>query len=121
MCKGPGVVTGRSGTIGKVHFVDGDFWPLNTSLFVVDFCGNEPKWVFYMLRAFHLERFAQGAGVPTLNRNLVHSELVEVPSIAEQKNIIEIFDKVEVLRQMHMLAANQLSDLSGALSMKYFD
>jgi type I restriction enzyme S subunit len=74
-----------------------------------------------MLRAFHLERFAQGAGVPTLNRNLVHSELVEVPSIAEQKNIIEIFDKVEVLRQMHMLAANQLSDLSGALSMKYFD
>ena len=49
---GPGVVTGRSGTIGKVHYVETDYWPLNTSLYVTNFHGNHPKWVFYMLQAF---------------------------------------------------------------------
>ena len=27
MINGPGVVTGRSGTIGRVHFVERDYWP----------------------------------------------------------------------------------------------
>ena len=29
--KGPGVVTGRYGTLGEVFFVEEDFWPLNTN------------------------------------------------------------------------------------------
>ncbi len=32
MVKAPGIVTGRSGTIGNVHFVKQDFWPHNTAL-----------------------------------------------------------------------------------------
>ncbi|MBU1308573.1 MAG: restriction endonuclease subunit S, partial [Gammaproteobacteria bacterium] len=48
--KGPGVITGRSGTIGKVHFTEHDYWPLNTALYVTDFKGNDPKWVYYMLQ-----------------------------------------------------------------------
>ena len=47
MVKGPGVVTGRSGTIGNVHFVTDDFWPHNTSLWVTTFKGNSPKFVYY--------------------------------------------------------------------------
>lgn len=99
ICKGPGVVTGRSGTIGKVHYVETDYWPLNTSLFVVDFCGNFPRWVYYRLRSFGLERFAQGAGVPTLNRNLVHGELIEVPPFEEQARIAAILDRADSLRR----------------------
>jgi type I restriction enzyme, S subunit len=37
---GPGVVTGRYGTIGEVFFMHGDFWPLNTTLFVKNFHGT---------------------------------------------------------------------------------
>ncbi|WP_080637457.1 restriction endonuclease subunit S [Vibrio campbellii] len=96
---GPGVITGRSGTIGKVHFTDQDYWPLNTSLYVTDFHGNNPKWVFYMLRAFQLERFVEGAGVPTLNRNLVHDELIPLPPLEEQKRIAAILDKANAIRQ----------------------
>lgn len=77
--KGPGVITGRSGTIGKVHYCEEGFWPLNTALYVMDFHGNHPRWVYYMLSAFKLERFSEGAGVPTLNRNLVHDELIPLP------------------------------------------
>ncbi|MGB7990464.1 MAG: restriction endonuclease subunit S, partial [Candidatus Methylophosphatis roskildensis] len=43
MVRGPGVVTGRSGTIGKVHFIETDYWPHNTALWVTSFRGNEPK------------------------------------------------------------------------------
>ena len=46
---GPGVVTGRYGTIGEVFFVSEDFWPLNTTLFVRDFKGNNPLFVSYLL------------------------------------------------------------------------
>ena len=90
----PGVVTGRSGSIGSVFFVDKDFWPLNTTLYVKDFHGNEPRFIFYLLRNFDLKRFASGAGVPTLNRNSVHSELVYIPSkVSEQKQIVTILDE----------------------------
>ena len=49
--KGPGVVTGRYGTLGEVFFIAEDFWPLNTSLYVQDFKGNDPKFSAYFLRS----------------------------------------------------------------------
>lgn len=90
---GPGVVTGRSGTIGKVHFIEGDYWPLNTALYVQKFNGNYPRFIKYFLESFDLTRFASGAAVPTLNRNSLSAELVCVPdSLVEQKRIAEKLD-----------------------------
>lgn len=40
--KGPGVVTGRYGTIGQVYYVEDDFWSLNTTLYVLDVKENNP-------------------------------------------------------------------------------
>src|SRR5215467_14023117 len=48
--QGPGVVIGRYGTLGEVHFITEDFWPLNTSLYVKDFKGNYPRYCAYLLR-----------------------------------------------------------------------
>ena len=47
---GPGVVTGRYGTIGQVFLIKEDFWPLNTTLWVKDFHENDPLWASYLLR-----------------------------------------------------------------------
>lgn len=92
--KGPGVITGRSGSIGHVFYIEEDFWPLNTALYVKDFHRNDPKFVFYLLKCFDLKRFSSGTGVPTLNRNHVHDEIVFVPnSVEEQKRIVEILDQ----------------------------
>ncbi|WP_445361907.1 restriction endonuclease subunit S [Microbulbifer sp. EKSA005] len=107
--EGPGVITGRSGTIGKVHYVEEDYWPLNTSLYVTNFHGNDPKWIYYMLQAFKLDRFVEGAGVPTLNRNLVHGELIPLPPLKEQKRIAAILDKADNLRRKRQQAI-QLAD-----------
>jgi type I restriction enzyme S subunit len=91
--QGPGVVTGRSGSIGNVFFIEEDFWPLNTVLYVKDFHGNDPRFLFHLLKKFDLQRFASGSGVPTLNRNFVHDELAGVPPIPEQKRIVGILDE----------------------------
>ena len=72
--KGPGIITGRSGTIGKVIYENMNFWPLNTTLYVKDFHKNYEKYVYYFLQQFNLSRFSNGTGVPTLNRNEVHPE-----------------------------------------------
>jgi len=88
MAKGPGVVTGRSGTIGNVHFVQTDYWPHNTSLWVTNFNKTDPKFVYYFLQAIGLDRFSGGSGVPTLNRNDAHSFEITIPSTIEEQRRI---------------------------------
>lgn len=94
--KGPGVVTGRSGTIGSVTFVEQDFWPHNTSLWVTSFKGNDPKFIFYLYKKIGFERFATGSGVPTLNRNDVHAYKALIPlSRSEQAAIATILSDMD--------------------------
>ncbi|MCX7110377.1 MAG: restriction endonuclease subunit S [Proteobacteria bacterium] len=88
MVKGPGVVTGRSGTIGNVHFIEEDFWPHNTSLWVTSFKGNSPRFIFFLLSHIGLEKFGTGSGVPTLNRNDVHTHKILIPSKIEEQTAI---------------------------------
>ena len=90
--KAPGVVTGRSGTIGEVTYVIRDYWPHNTSLWVTDFKDNHPKFVFYALQNLRLDRFYAGSGVPTLNRNDVHKQSILVPPPSEQKAIASLLE-----------------------------
>ncbi len=95
--KAPGVVTGRSGTIGKVNFIEQDYFPHNTSLWVTDFKNNHPKFIYYLYIAVKLERFGTGSGVPTLNRNDVHLHKVAIPPLAEQQAIAEVLSDVDAL------------------------
>ena len=97
MVKGPGVVTGRSGTIGKVHFIEKDYWPHNTTLWVTSFHENDPKFVYYLYTHLDLAQFLSGSGVPTLNRNDVHQHLVARPSPPEQCAIAEALSDVDGL------------------------
>ena len=109
---GPGVATGRSGSIGNVFFIEEDFWPLNTVLYVKDFHGNDPRFVFHLLKDFDLKRFATGTGVPTLNRNCVHDELVNVPPLAEQQRIVGLLD--EAFEGLATAKANAEKNLQNA-------
>lgn len=96
MVKGPGVVTGRSGTIGAVTFVEQNYWPHNTSLWVTSFNGSDPRFVFYLFQHIGLERFGTGSGVPTLNRNDVHAFEVHVPaSVGEQAEIAQALSDID--------------------------
>jgi type I restriction enzyme S subunit len=76
----PGVVTGRSGTLGEVTYVDEDYWPLNTSLWVKDFKRVTPLFALFLLREMDLKQFNGGASVPTLDRKSVHRVDVLIPA-----------------------------------------
>lgn len=94
--KAPGIITGRSGTIGKVHYIEEDFWPLNTTLFVKKLYDNDPKFLYYFLDGFGLKKFSTGTGVPTLNRNDVHIQKVILPKTKkEQQKIADILSSVD--------------------------
>ena len=95
--KGPGVVTGRSGSLGTVQYVLGDYWPLNTALYVKDFKGNDPRFVFYFLQQMHLENFNSGAGVPTLNQNHLHKLKIKIPELIAQRKIAAILSAYDEL------------------------
>lgn len=77
--KPPGVVTGRSGLLGKVFLVQEDFWPLNTSLYVKEFKRGTPLFTYLFLKKMDLPAFNAGSAVPTLNRNHVHAHTVSLP------------------------------------------
>jgi type I restriction enzyme S subunit len=88
--KGPGIVTGRSGTIGQVLYVHEDFWPLNTALWVKAFPKSEPLYAYFVLSSIDLKGFNSGAAVPTLNRNDVHGLDTLIPPIGLQRRFQEI-------------------------------
>jgi type I restriction enzyme, S subunit len=104
--KCPGVITGRSGSLGKVLFIKEKFWPLNTTLWVKDFRGNDEKFIYYWLQNFPFEKYNAGTGVPTLNRNHIHqAEVIVTNNIEEQRAIAAVLssfdDKIELLREQN--------------------
>lgn len=87
MVHGPGVVTGRSGVLGNVFYIDGDFWPLNTTLWVRDFKIATPLYAYFLLRNLDVSSFNAGSAVPSLNRNHIHN----LPTIIPDPSIISLF------------------------------
>jgi type I restriction enzyme S subunit len=87
--QGPGVVTGRSGSLGTVIYVTDSFWPLNTTLWVKEFKRVSPIFAYHLLLELKLEQYAGGAAVPTLNRNDVHRIDVLIPSY----RLIDLFSE----------------------------
>jgi type I restriction enzyme S subunit len=85
---GPGVVTGRSGSLGTVMFVWEDFWPLNTTLWVREFRQSTPVHAYFVVKGLDFQKFNSGAAVPTLNRNDVHG----LPVVLPERKVLEEFD-----------------------------
>ena len=78
---GPGIVTGRSGSLGQYQFIWGNFWPHNTSLYVSDFKGHDIFYIFNLLKTVDFSVLNNGGAIPTLNRNtLSNIEILEPPS-----------------------------------------
>lgn len=88
--KGPGVITGRKGSVGPVYFVEEDFWPHDTTLWVKDFKGNLPEYVKIFLHSMELSKYDEASSVPTLNRNNVHCVRCAFPPLPEQTKIVQI-------------------------------
>ena len=70
--EGEGLITGRYGTLGEVHYIEGRYWPHNTALYVTDFKGNHPKYLYYLLKQIGHVKTSDKSAVPGINRNDLH-------------------------------------------------
>ena len=105
--KGPGIVTGRSGTLGKVYYVEDNYWPLNTTLYSKEIFDNYPRYIYYYLSQFDFKKFSSSTAVPTLNRNNFSEIPILKPKYTEQQEIVRILDDLLEKEQ----AAFDLCDL----------
>jgi type I restriction enzyme S subunit len=106
MVNGPGVITGRYGTLGQVFYLKEDFWPLNTTLYVKDFKGNDPRFVSYFLRSLNFHAYSDKAAVPGLNRNHLHVAPVRYPANLDDQRAIAstlgaLDDKIDLNRRLN--------------------
>lgn len=117
---GPGITTGRSGTLGKVFYIKENFWPHNTTLFVKNFFDNDRRYVYYLLQTLNFENYNSGTSVPTLNRNHIHNVEVLAPPLPQQQKIASILgaldEKIELNKQMNQT----LETMAKALFQSWF-
>lgn len=113
--EGPGVVMGRKGSLGKVFFFDGPYWPHDTTLWVRDFKGNDPRFVYYFLGCLDTSFLDVGSANPTLNRNHVHPLPALWPDLTTQRAVAEVLraldDKIDANAGLCTTAATLASNI----------
>ena len=102
---GPGIVIGRKGTVGVIHFSPNSFWPIDTTFFVGDETERDLRFTYYLLKSIGLEHMNADSAVPGLNRDAAHAKRIQIPKYSEQQAIAHILgtldDKIELNRQMN--------------------
>jgi len=118
--KGPGVITGRYGTIGEVHYIEGDYWPHNTTLFVKDFKGNHPLFICYLLKSLNLAHQVSSGAVPGVNRNTLHPMLVPDVPHPKQNRIADVLSTYDELLENNRRRMGLLEESARQLYQEWF-
>ncbi|WP_289489381.1 restriction endonuclease subunit S [uncultured Duncaniella sp.] len=105
-CITPTITIGRSGSAGKIHMYDTPTWVHNTALYLTDFKGNNPKYLYYLLQLLHLESLCGSSVIPSLNRNVVYPMVVNFHENREDQDAIssilsKIDEKIAVNREIN--------------------
>ena len=116
----PGVVTGRYGTIGKVFFMEEPYWPLNTALYVIDFKDNDPRFIAYLLRNTLRNYRTEKAAVPGVDRNVLHTLKVRVPSTQVQASIVNVLSTYDDLIENNRRRIALLEEAARLLYREWF-
>ncbi len=101
-----GIIIGRKGSVGAVHFSKEPFWPIDTAFFIKKQNAYELLYDFYLLKSLGLEHMNSDSAVPGLNRDNAHALKIKIPKeknyrISIGKWISTLDDKIENNRQMN--------------------
>ncbi|TWT74056.1 Type I restriction modification DNA specificity domain protein [Allorhodopirellula solitaria] len=118
--KGPGVVTGRYGTLGEVFYVEHDYWPLNTTLYVQDFKGNHRRFISYFLQTLGFASQNAAGAVPGVNRNHLHKLDVKVPGVPTQRKIASILSAYDDLTENNTRRIAIAEEMAQAIYREWF-
>ena len=116
----PCITIGRSGNVGTPYIYD-KCWAHNTVLYIDDYKGNDPKYLYYLLKTLPLASFGGGSAVPTLNRNHIHPlEVVFCKDIELQKKIAGILSKIDDKIELNRQINDNLEQQAKALYKSWF-
>lgn len=119
--KSPCVVTGRSGTLGVFQYLNEDFWAHNTTLWVKEFQGNHPKFIYYLLQTLDFKSLNGGVAVPTLNRNVLKNVFISYPkSLETQKRIASILSTYDDLIENNLKRIKLLEETAQNIYKEWF-
>lgn len=80
LVQGPGIVIGRKGTLGKVYFMEDNFYPIDTSYFIqTKTAGSNLIFEYYLLKSLDFANMNSDSAVPGLNRNIALGTQIQVP------------------------------------------
>lgn len=114
----PGIIVGRKGSVGSVVWSEHDFWPIDTTYYVVNKKGHNWRFLFHLLSSIGLSDMNSHSAVPGLNRENVYSIKVRLPKKNEQESIASVLDIVENAIDLHRKKLAVLNDLFKALLYK---
>ena len=103
-----------------MFYIENDFWPLNTSLYVQDFKGNDPKFVSYFLRQLNFGTRNAAGAVPGVNRNHLHAIDVRIPPLEVQRRIAGILSAYDELIENNQRRIRILEEMARALYREWF-
>jgi type I restriction enzyme S subunit len=92
-----GIIIGRKGSAGLVHFSGIEFFPIDTTFYISkNETDQDLMFLYYLLINIDLPKLKGDVGVPGINREMAYNELIAYPSdISEQKNIVEVLESIE--------------------------
>ena len=104
LANGPGIVVGRKGHPGTVHWAPTGFHPIDTAFYVLPKIASSTSlyFMFHVLDNADLNTLASDSAVPGLNRNLAYRSRILQPP----QSIVQVFsDYVKTVRiRWHMLS-----------------
>ena len=112
---GPGIIVGRKGSVGSVVYSIHDFWPIDTTYYVINKNDHNWRFLYHLLSSIGLETLNSHSAIPGLNRENVYSIRVQLPDKREQHSIVLALDAVEDAIDLHRKKGAVLDDLFKAL------
>ena len=107
----PGILVGRKGTVGAIHYASGPFWPIDTVYYVVPRRGDNLRFLHHLLSYLPLKYLNAATGVPGLSRRDAYSLLGVFPPLEEQAAIARILDAVDTVLERTREAAERAQNL----------
>jgi type I restriction enzyme S subunit len=91
----PGILVGRKGTVGAVHYASRAFWPIDTVYYVKPVAKDQLRYLYYLLNYLPLAFLNAATGVPGLSRRDAYALRGAFPLPHEQAAITRILDAVD--------------------------
>ena len=121
ICDAQTVIVGRKGSINNPIFVDEPFWNVDTAFGLV--ANREiilPRYLYYFCKRFDFERLNKAVTIPSLTKSDLLKIEIDIPDLAIQRHIVDLFIGVERLIAYRKQQLTELDNLIKARFVEMF-